>query len=188
MTKSLELAEPFTFAGNQLQTVDMTSIYRLSQENKAGVCLTLKTLSPNPVSRLVLAARPANLQPWKKAMPLLRFTLAAPKAQAAKTTTVKLSAQEKPRNYSMGKVTGRVSPQIGTSDIHSAGRVQVELPPGMPRYISATVLKRILGATPSELLLKKSPGDRWDICPDSLQIDLADPSERFRLGDVQVYS
>src|ERR1051325_11732344 len=99
----------------------MTNIYRLSQENKTGICVTLKALSPgNSGSSMVLAEKPAKLLPWKKAMPLLPWTLAGSRAQGRKTTKAKLSAQEKIKTFSMGKVKGRVSPQVGTSDVHNA--------------------------------------------------------------------
>ena len=88
---------------------------------------------------------------------------------------------------SVPRGTGTMSRIGGVANLNLTGSADIHLPAGMPRFVNAATLKRMLGAELSELLLKKS-GDRWDICEDSTKIDLADDSVEFRLGAVQIFS
>ena len=66
-------------------------------------------------------------------------------------------------------------------------RLEIELPFGVPRFVSAVTLKVMLGADEEETLFKKN-GKRWEICSDSFEVDLKDWTQVFRLGPVQIYS
>ncbi len=82
---------------------------------------------------------------------------------------------------------GTMSRMNGTVDLASSGVVNLDLPFGMPQFINAATLKRMLNAKRSELLLKRT-GARWIVCEDSTRIDLLDDSVEFRLGAVQIFS
>ena len=73
------------------------------------------------------------------------------------------------------------------SDAGKDGRSEIHLPFGMPRFVNARTLKAMLGAKPWDRLFRKT-GTGWNICPDSLQIDITDSSKVFRLGKIQVLS
>ncbi|MBZ5565100.1 MAG: hypothetical protein LAP13_22095 [Acidobacteriia bacterium] len=57
----------------------------------------------------------------------------------------------------------------------------------MPRFVSAATLKGMFGADDGETLFRKV-GKRWEVCPDSFEIDLKDRTRVFRLGQVQIFS
>lgn len=99
------------------------------------------------------------------------------------------AALERPvtQRFSVTKTTGTLSPIAGTENLETAGIADLDLPFGMPRFVNAATLKRMLKAKRSDLLLKKS-GARWEICEDSTRIDLTDDSIEFRLGAVQIFS
>ena len=61
------------------------------------------------------------------------------------------------------------------------------MPLGMPRFVNAATLKRMLNAERSDTLLRKAV-DGWEICEDSLKVDLLDDSVEFRLGAIQIFS
>jgi hypothetical protein len=189
--KQLPLAEVFTFSSNNLRSVNMTSLYRLTQEPRPDAPpLTLRTLTSNPAMSLVPSAKPRVLVTSPANTPSRLIPWVLPKAQrkSSRPGSARLQARESLRKYSIGKVSGSLSRQFGTSAIQGSDRVEIELPPGLPQFVNAETLKAILNAQPSELLLKKTSSGRWEICPDSIQIDLMNPSEQYRLGDVQIYS
>ncbi len=66
------------------------------------------------------------------------------------------------------------------------GSREMEIPFGLPRFVNAKTLKAMLGARRSTLLRKV--GERWEICPDSFQVDLQDSGRLFRLNDIEIYS
>jgi len=88
---------------------------------------------------------------------------------------------------SVPRGTGTMSRIGGVANLNLTGSADIHLPTGMPRFVNAATLKRMLGAEPSELLLKKS-GERFDVCDDSTKIDLTDESVEFRLGAIQIFS
>lgn len=64
----------------------------------------------------------------------------------------------------------------------SAGVLTATLPWPTPRFVNAATLKALL-CKPRETLFQ-AVGNRWRICPDDHQIDLTDPSQQYRLGEV----
>jgi len=64
---------------------------------------------------------------------------------------------------------------------------EIELPPGMPRYVNVRTLKEMLGARPQDRFLRKV-GHRWEICPDSYRVDRLNRTEIFMWGKVQIFS
>jgi hypothetical protein len=73
----------------------------------------------------------------------------------------------------------------GTGD--QAHSIDLELPFGMPQFVSVGTLKAMLGAERDETLFQKRR-TRWEPCSDSLEVDLKDRTRLFRLGKVQIYS
>jgi len=82
---------------------------------------------------------------------------------------------------------GTLSPIAGTSALEPLGTAELDLPFGTPRFVNAATLKRMLKARRSDVLLKRT-GDSWEVCENSLRIDLTDDAAEFRLGTVQIYS
>ena len=87
----------------------------------------------------------------------------------------------------MPRASGVVSRALGTSELATIGIAELDLPPGMPRFVNTATLKRMLRADASDLLLKRA-GERWEVCDDSLRVDLLDSSVEFRLGAIQIWS
>ncbi len=88
---------------------------------------------------------------------------------------------------SVPRGTGTASRDFGTLDLSVTGTAEMKLPFGMPRFVNAATLKKMLKAKRSELLLRRT-GERWEICEDSTKIDLTDDSVELRLGAVQIFS
>jgi hypothetical protein len=91
------------------------------------------------------------------------------------------------KRFSMRRASGVVSRALGTSELATIGVAELDLPPGMPRFVNAATLKRMLRADASDVLLKRT-GAGWEICGDSLRVDLLDSSVEFRLGTIQIWS
>ena len=75
----------------------------------------------------------------------------------------------------------------GTGQLESLGMADLALPPGIARFTNVATLKKMLRAERSDVLLRRV-ADRWEVCPDSMRIDLADDSAMFRLGPIEIYS
>jgi len=91
------------------------------------------------------------------------------------------------QTFSIPTVQGTLQPIAGTSDLKSIGVSEMNLAPGLPRFVNAATLKRMLKAKSSELLLKRIDG-RWEVMENSGRIDLLDDSVEFRLGAIQIFS
>jgi hypothetical protein len=89
--------------------------------------------------------------------------------------------------FSLEKVTGTLSPIAGSSSLTPVGQAEIDLPPGIPRFINAATLKKMLRAKRSDLLLRRV-GERWEVVENSASIDLHDDAVEFRLGAIQVFS
>lgn len=100
-----------------------------------------------------------------------------PKLQLPPTTT--FSVQRSRDSSALGGLL--------TEGLQKRERAQIELPFGMPRFVSAATLKGMFGADDGETLFRKV-GKRWEVCPDSFEIDLKDRTRVFRLGQVQIFS
>jgi hypothetical protein len=85
------------------------------------------------------------------------------------------------------RVTGSLSNAAGLSRLQTIGAADLALPLGFSRFTNVATMKKLLRADRSDILLRKV-GDAWEICPDSMRVDLADDTVEFRLGPVQIYS
>ena len=85
------------------------------------------------------------------------------------------------------RVAGSVSPIARRSHLEIVGVADLMLPLGISRFTNVATLKRMMKARRSDVFLRKA-GDTWEICPDSMSVDLADDAVEFRLGPVQIYS
>ncbi len=65
--------------------------------------------------------------------------------------------------------------------------IEVELPLGTPRFVTAKALIGLLGGGRSEKLLKWD-GQQWNICEPNQRVDLTDTATQYRVGAVAVYS
>ncbi len=141
----------------------------------------LPLFAPNPQTVLLTARRKqtATLLVRQGASQSLSLT---PSARSAPRLE-KLNAQP----MSVEKVTGTISQLAGTSSLTPVGRAEMDLPPGLPRFINAATLKKMLRAKRSDLLMKRV-GDKWEVLENSGRIDLHDDSVEFRLGAIQVFS
>jgi hypothetical protein len=107
-----------------------------------------------------------------------------------KPTTVAKPAkirQLKQKRFSMPRSTGAISRLAGIANVQDSGVADLDLPFGMPRFVNAATLKQMFRASPADLLLKKC-GVGWEVCENSLIVDLTDDSVEFRLGPVQILS
>jgi len=86
--------------------------------------------------------------------------------------------------YSVGASPESLPRKDGIKDL---GHIELEIPPGLPRFVIARTLKKMLSGHGSAILFRKID-QRWEICPDSFRVDLEDPTQVFRLGEVQIYS
>jgi len=85
------------------------------------------------------------------------------------------------------RVVGSLSPDGGVSQLETVGVADLSLPLGISRFVNVATLKRMLKAKRSDVFLRRA-GDAWEICADSMKVDLADASVEFRMGTVQIYS
>ena len=86
--------------------------------------------------------------------------------------------------YSVGASPESLPRKDGIKDL---GHIEMEIPPGLPRFVTARTLKKMLSGHGSDILFRKC-GERWSICPDEYRVDLQDSTQVFRLGEVQIYS
>src|SRR5207249_4817505 len=71
------------------------------------------------------------------------------------------------------KTDGYIS-RLGGHNLKDGNHLQIELPFGTPRRVNVATLKRLLGGSPTDALLRKT-GSTWSICDDGMQVDLLDP-------------
>ena len=152
------------------QTVNFANILRLFQTtNETGLAAT------RPAStdlQLATLGRPP------RGSAQLELSRLAPKARLEKL---------KSRTFSIPMVSGVISRAAGITDIKALDVKHMDLPIGMPRFVNVATLKKMLKANPDELMLK-GVGRRWEVCDNSMMVDLADDSVEFRIGMIQVFS
>lgn len=155
----------------------------------------LAPVTPTRVINLTSVLRPlfapagVSLVPMRKTSEaqLTRRDPAAPKLarslppRAAKIQTLESRTLEVPR------VRGSMSRAAGTSEIETIGTHDLKLPLGASRFVTVATLRIMLKTDRSELFLKKS-GANWEICPDTMRVDLTDEKAEYRVGSIQVYS
>jgi hypothetical protein len=131
----------------------------------------------------VLTLRPVNAA--VSVLPQRTLAVFQPKPEALIEPLRPLPQAKK---FAVQRTAGWIS-RIAGQDLVTGSRIEIEVPLGSPRHISAATLKRMLKGKRSDQLLKKT-GATWSICPDDLRIDLADTKTqfRFRLGQIAVYS
>lgn len=90
-------------------------------------------------------------------------------------------------SFLVTKTAGTLQPIAGTSDLKDLGTADVNLPYGCPRVVNVSTLKKLLKGKRSDVLLKRV-GEVWEVCEDSLKVDLLDDSIEFRMGKVAIFS
>ena len=123
------------------------------------------------------AARIDGARPWRE---FVEITL--PLLRPALVVALAFRALDAFRVFDLVYVPGGTV-QTG----HQAGRVTIDLPFGLPRYINAATLKALVRARPRDLLFRKT-AQGWEICPDSNVIDVQDNTAIFRIGKLEILS
>ena len=143
---------------------------------------------------LPLAGRPVtgglmvpSLRSHKVALQRLNGATTPAELQRSRPRAAAKLGQMEARSFAVTKTAGYISRMAGTADLQDAGRSDLRLPYGMPRFVTVATLKKMLKAKRSDLLLKRD-GERWEICDDSTRVDLLDDSVEFRMGAVQIFS
>jgi hypothetical protein len=80
-----------------------------------------------------------------------------------------------------------MSRAAGNSELETIGMEDLKLPLGVSRFVTVATLRMMLKTDRAELFLKKS-GASWEICPDTMRVDLTDDKAEYRVGSIQVYS
>ena|SRR5438552_9298094 len=164
-----------------VRTIDLSKLYRFQEAEQPHRRVRLAATRPSPSTA---AARLQKLLIGKANTALViqkRFSFIRAQPAAVEERhdgTAKPDFKLKPLQPEMYSVL---------SDAGKDGRSEIHLPFGMPRFVNARTLKAMLGAKPWDRLFRKT-GTGWNICPDSLQIDITDSSKVFRLGKIQVLS
>jgi hypothetical protein len=90
------------------------------------------------------------------------------------------------QTYAVKRAEGYIS-RLGGQNLKDGSRLEIELPFGTPRKVNVATLKRLLGGSPTDALLKKT-GSTWTICDNAMPVDLLNRRVQFRLGQVAVLS
>ena len=77
--------------------------------------------------------------------------------------------------------------RLDAQNLVTGNQIEIELPLGIGRYVSAKALRRLLGARFGETLMQRT-ATTWTICPDDMQIDLHDKRIQFRLNSLAFLS
>ena len=160
----------------------------------------MTTITPITPKRVVNFAKLLPMSSHAQVKPVMALTRSGNHEVARRRSSAAVAAIRRSRLVSPGslrtmpsvtrsvpRVSGTVMPLAGVSYLDSIGVADLALPLGASRFVSAATLKKMLRADRSEVLLRKK-GDAWEVCPDSMRVDLADDSVEFRLGAVQIYS
>ena len=194
------------FENGVLASVDFSKIYSLSRDEKRvsrptayaevrDLCLITRE-RPGDFPGLLAPLLPALRE--RSDLPVLRSDLSLvpssrPLAAASLPSLVAPSGLEQRKGevninlHQLPKRTYSVERAPGAHPGSAGGRVEMEVPFGMPRYVNVRTLKAMLGASSWDPLFRKA-GERWKICPDSYQVDLEDRNQVYRLGKLQILS
>lgn len=183
----------------------MEQVIAINQESEKGRTITMKPVYATDVKEPARAVNFTKIFTAPK--PQTKLTLAVPRKpendlrllRGPRSATLHLQpAKRAPgqpvhalplenKRFSVPRASGNISRAFGTSELEKIGVADLNLPPGVPRFVNAATLKRMLKADPADLLLKKVR-NRWEICEDSVRVDLLDDSVEFRIGAIQIYS
>jgi hypothetical protein len=206
MNRTIRLHDVCEFENGKVKSIDLSKVYTLRKEDgraksrpapSAGKVHTImKAAQQRPIDlSLVLGPLFAQAAGTSRALaqshpPALLQTAALETepglvARSSRKTgsAVKLQPLET-RTYSVNE-----SRESVLREMPGRKEVTFEIPLGMPRFVNAATLKAMLDADAgsSDVLFRKA-GSRWEICPDSFQVDLQDRAQVFRLGEIQIYS
>jgi hypothetical protein len=190
------LAEACTFENGRVKSVDFSRLFILSRSSDPPETAQLMLARSRGKKSTDLANLLAQLFPD----PTIRSTALVPRndlclvratqrpegTAAPFPSAVKLESLPQ-QTYSIEKPAGTRFGKKEAGLREHADRFEVDLPFGMPRFITASTLKALLGAGISEVLLQKC-GPRWKICSNAQRIDLQDGSQTFRLGQIEIRS
>ena len=151
-----------------LKSVDLSKLY-FPDDEEPGQDIRLVRVAPKPTSLLAL--------PKMTRRALVELTLTRT-SQPASRVLPRVSlrpfrkAESSPTIRPLPRATYSVKRSLDQSLLGGllAGtrarqeRIEIELPFGAPRCVSAATLKVMLGADDEEALFKKT-GKRWEICP-----------------------
>jgi len=162
-----------------------TQLIRPSRPSQTVNFAAILPLFQTPKEIGLTASRPAStdrqlatLGRFPRGPAQLELSRLAPKARLEKL---------KSRKFSIPTVSGVISRAAGAADIKTLDVKHMDLPIGMPRFVNVATLKKMLKANPDELVLK-GVGRRWEVCDNSMMVDLADDSVEFRIGLIQAFS
>ena len=209
----VQLQDVCTFERGALQSIDLAKLYMHSDpERRESVPFStslasrhrnLVTLKSQPIlvlsglmRQLLRGSGPASLSLSRVSevgpVRFLKSGAAPAVAQAVSQPPLQTGKAAKLRRLQSQRYTvekSRESRLRVTTEgvIDELGRLEIDLPFGMPRFINVRTLKAMLGARRQDILFHKV-GEQWEICPETFEVDLRDRSQVFRLGEVQVYS
>ncbi len=156
----------------------------------------LAPVTPERVINLTTILRPLFAPPDASLVPMRRTT-EFQLIRREPTATRKLARSLPPgiselqglalQTFAVPRVRGSMSRAAGTTDLETIGIEDLKLPLGVPRSVTVATLRRMLKVDRSEVFLKKN-GAMWEICPDTMPVDLTDEKAEYRVGSIQIYS
>ena len=173
------------------KTIVRTRDIESQTETRVSLLKLLREPVAEPKGTLTLARRNGGelLAPWtwplslvraphaQRPAPVLRlvFRPSPPATQAASTLRLKGQAR-------------KTYPMTVTKDADQGAPIELEVPYGTPRYVNVATFRKLLGASWTNVLLRKV-GALWEPYEDdAARIDLMDPAQVFRLGEIQIFS
>jgi hypothetical protein len=156
----------------------------------------LAPVTPKRVIDLTTVLRPlfapadASLVPMRRtseARLMRREAAADPKLARSLPQRASKMQRLESRTLAVPRVRGSMSRAAGNSELETIGIEDLKLPLGVSRFVTVATLRMMLKTDRSELFLKKS-GASWEICPDTMRVDLTDDKAEYRVGSIQVYS
>jgi hypothetical protein len=200
----LKLKEICSFKNGEIDSINLSKVYVCSQTDVYTSLIRASKIQPSAL--LTLAERPQNpdrdwMQMIKSMLPegevptvrnILKLA-ARPANNQSLTLTIRgqaktpdaadLCAVELPeKTVAIGAIRSTFPSRANIQNM------ELDIPFGMPRYVNVPTLRKMLGRSDSEKLLRNVGGDRWEICPESFMVDLTNPDVLFQLGPLNIYS
>ncbi|MCI0721091.1 MAG: hypothetical protein L0338_19290 [Acidobacteria bacterium] len=148
-------------------TINLARLFEASESQRAQLA-TVETPFP-------------TVTPRAPSLPPILADLFSKKRSARKVNNL-----PKPKECSIALVEGTLTGQGTQLNTTDRGALTLRVPFFLSRHITAAGLKALAGR-PSDTLLRQC-NQRWEIVGDDELIDLADESQLFKLGPLQVYS